>query len=162
VLIISNNDFLPSFIGGFGGKGEACRIINFQNYLPVEKFSDSKCIYIEPFTFTGVVFFNIPCKSAILNDKNENVFNLWNVLEKNHNEFVKELEFVFVGPSWFNQFRERTDPIGKAIFYYMCNHLEWEGDTGTLERIWYHGKKNWIISHFINSLTWISMIFMEC
>lgn len=124
-----HSETLSSLLVGAGAKTTACIMYKIHEFFPV--LNDWRQIYCEPFLFTGAMFWNIPCKSAILNDLNNYVYCFWHVIAKHYDEFCKELEYVFLGSKWFDEFKSRTDEIGKAITFYMANRCSHGGIQST-------------------------------
>ena len=116
---MDNNIFTASPISGFGSKYRACIDAKLHLYLP--HFTHSKQIYVEPFCFSCTVFFNTNCKVAVLNDKNDYIYNFWHVVKEKYAELQKEWEYVWVGAKWIAEYAQRTDPVGKAVFFYLMN-----------------------------------------
>lgn len=112
---------MASCLYGFGGKSRACVEYGLHEFLP--KFTNFNQIYVEPFCFTCAMFFNSHCKSAVLNDKNEMIWNFWDVIQHRYAEFEKEMEYVWCGEAWFKRYQARTDPIGKAVFFYLASKV---------------------------------------
>lgn len=80
-------------------------------------------IYVEMFSGSCVMFFNlepIP-SSVILNDKDDNIFNFWNVIKKKYEEFNSELKYTWNGDKWVNDLIDKKDDISKAILFYLKN-----------------------------------------
>lgn len=121
------NGVIPSPISAFGGKFNALLEVGLQNYLP--KFTSGNQNYIEMFCYSAVMFFNIrPApKSAILNDKNIEVINFFRCIRNNQEELEKELEYVWVSPQAFEEFQDRTDPVGRAVMFYLRNRNGFSG-----------------------------------
>ena len=61
--------------------------VEIQKYFPPHK------IYIEPFFGAGGMFFNKPkAETNILNDLDSDVFNLFNIITNNGNEFLEHFK----------------------------------------------------------------------
>lgn len=117
---MTRKDVVSSCIKGYGAKNEACRTFGLHEFIP--QLTDHLQVYIEPFFFSGAVFWNVECKSAALNDKNDNIFNFWKVIRdpETFDKFSKELQYIWYGKAWFDDLKIRQDPIGKALFFYIC------------------------------------------
>lgn len=117
------NKFLKSPLSGYGSKSEACRIFKLHEFFPI--LTDYKQIYIEPFCFTASVFWNIQCKSAILNDIEGEIMNFWEVMLHKRQELNEKILPIWIGDEWYNQLNqiinETNDPVYRAIRFYMCN-----------------------------------------
>ena len=104
---------------GFGNKTVAIKQFGIDEFIP--PLTNDKQIYIEPFMFSGSMFWNLQSvRSAILNDKFDLIWNFWNCVKNKHEELIKELEYVWIGKKWFEEYKQREDPIGKAVFLYLC------------------------------------------
>ncbi len=121
---------MDSCIRAIGGKSHAIKMVGLDLYIPI---CDSNQYYVEPFCYSAVMFFNVKCRNAILNDYNDMIYNFWNVIKTQYTEFEKELEFVWIGKKWYDEFQKRTDPVGKAVFFYMDNK---QCHAGILEEKW--------------------------
>jgi len=82
-------------------------------------------IYIELFFGAGGLFFNKPkAKYSYLNDKDEDVFNLFMVMQNRKDDLLKEYEILPYDMALFNHWKvnKETDPIKKALrFLYLSN-----------------------------------------
>lgn len=116
----TKNDFmLSSLSGGFGNKARAIKEFGLNEFIP--PMTSNKQIYFEPFTYSGVMFFNLhKVWSAILNDKDDLIWNFLDCVKNRREELEKELEFVWIGKKWFEAYLQRTDPIGKAVWLYLA------------------------------------------
>jgi DNA adenine methylase len=87
-------------------------------------------IYIEPFFGAGGIFFNKQkSKINLLNDLNEDVANLYIVLQ-NHNElFTNALINIPIDQSIFNNWRKfpEKEPIQKALRFVMLSNFSYLG-----------------------------------
>ena len=112
---------LPSPLTSVGSKYYAIAYNNINQYIPIS--TDNHFTYVELFSGSAVMFFNVQTRSAILNDLDHRIFNFFDVISNNtlYNEFVHELEFVHVGKDWFEKYKDRIDPISQAIAFYIQN-----------------------------------------
>ena len=98
-----------------GNKGKIADKI--QSYFPDHK------IYIEPFFGAGGMFFNKrKAKYNIVNDLDSDVFNLFQVVLNNRDEFLESLEITPYSSELFEYWKKNkeTEPIKKAIrFIYL-------------------------------------------
>lgn len=78
---------MKSFIKWAGGKEKELPFIN--ENLPLD-FNR----YIEPFVGGGAVYFDIACKNSIINDKSEELIQLYEMIKSGNKEFVKKLEDI--------------------------------------------------------------------
>lgn len=82
-----NNKLVAPFLKWVGGKRQL--MTSIVEHLP-EKITDYK--YIEPFIGGGAVFFNLQPKSAIINDFNEELINVYQVIKVNLDELITDLK----------------------------------------------------------------------
>lgn len=123
---------MDSCLRAFGGKARIIRDSGLNNYIPI---CDSKTIYVELFCYSAVMFFNINCKNAILNDLNSNIINFWNVIAHKCEEFENELKYIWIAKEWYDELKKRTDDIGRALFFYMDNR---QNHAGIIENEWFY------------------------
>lgn len=102
---------------GYGAKSEACAQFGLHLYLP--EFHNRDEIFIEPFCFTASIFFNTNAKSAILNDKDDRIWNFWTVIKDHYDAFCHELEYSWVGAKWVAEYSKQTDPVSRAVAFYL-------------------------------------------
>lgn len=76
---------MKSFIKWAGGKEKELPII--LSNLP-KKYNR----YIEPFVGGGAVYFSIECNNSIINDKSDELINLYNLIQNGNKEFISRLE----------------------------------------------------------------------
>jgi DNA adenine methylase len=134
-------------IGGFGSKCRACVEARLHEYLP--NFPSNRKLYVEPFAFSAVMFLNTNAKRAILNDIDYRIYNFWTVLKNKYDAFMHELECTYAGKSWFDEYEQRQDDVGKAIFFYICNRVAWGGVSVPKFKFKY------LINHFQKDLQYI-------
>jgi DNA adenine methylase len=123
VVIMEEVNHSP--ISGFGSKYRACKEAGLHLYLP--SFTSKKQIYVEPFCSSAVMFFNSNARSAVLNDKDNNIFNFWEVIRDKIDEFNKELKYTWNGTAWMEKYANRTDDIGRAVLFYLSNRISFTG-----------------------------------
>ena len=116
---------IKSPITGFGSKYRACREWGIHEYIP--PMTANHQIYVEPFVFSGIMFFNIKCRTAIINDKLDLIWNFWKVVKEQRETLESELEYVWIGKKWFDEYQNRTDPIGRAVYFYLMNQASHKG-----------------------------------
>lgn len=117
---------MPSCLSLFGGKGRGCREFGLHQFIP--PLTNNKIIYTESFFGTGVMFFQLPqCRTAVLNDKLDLIWNFWKVVKEQSHEFEDEIKFVWVGKKYFDEYKKREDPIGKAVYFYLMNRNSHKG-----------------------------------
>lgn len=99
----------------------------------LQKHFPAHHIYIEPFFGAGGMFFNKPkAKINILNDLDNDVFNLFNVIKTKEDELLYKLEltpyseFVF---DWWKTENE-TEDVWKAVRFIYLSNYGFMGQTG--------------------------------
>lgn len=91
----------------------------------IQKHFPAHEIYIEPFFGAGGMFFNKPkAKVNILNDLDNDVFNLFEIIKTNDIDLLDKLEITpysdFVFQNWKE--KEETENVWKAVrFIYLSN-----------------------------------------
>lgn len=109
---------MDSCIRSIGGKSYAIKSAKIDLYIPTLMSNE---YYVEPFCSSAVMFFNVKCKNAILNDYNDSIYNFWNTIKNQYESFENELKYIWIGKKWFEEYEKRTDPVGKAVFFYLDN-----------------------------------------
>lgn len=117
----------------FGSKVKAIR--SLKPYFP--PFNRIDQYYIDPFMGSLILPFNLNPRSVILNDINNDLYNFWQCVKNNAEELAKELEYVWVGENWYYEYQKRTDPIGKAVYFYI-QHLTSHGYDDTSNKTFRH------------------------
>ena len=88
-------------------------------------------LYIELFFGAGGLFFNKKpiAPHNILNDLDDDVYNLWTVLQANHQELKEAIEQMPLSHSLFNYWvrNKETDPIKKATRFLMLSNFSLYG-----------------------------------
>lgn len=84
-------------------------------------------IYIEPFAGSAVVFFSKKdAYNSILNDKNNNIVNFYQIAKKYPEDLIRECDAVLQSESLFEQYKlclkdEFAEPFAKAVaFWGLC------------------------------------------
>lgn len=93
-------------------------------------------LYIEPFFGAGGVFFNKPLANHnFLNDKNEDVANLYWVVKHQKNKLIKEYKMLPTHKSIFNYWkgRKEKEPIYKALRFLFLSNFSYLGRKETLK-----------------------------
>jgi DNA adenine methylase len=91
-------------------------------------------IYIEPFFGAGGLFFNKPkAKCNLINDYNNDVYNLFMVLKNRNNEFLESFDNLPIDQSIFNYWNkiQETDPIQKALRFVLLSNFSYLGQANT-------------------------------
>jgi DNA adenine methylase len=101
---------------------------DLENHFPQHK------IYVEPFFGAGGMFFNKrKAKFNFLNDIDEDVFNLFNVVNRHYDDFVLKFETMPIHEILMNYWKQNkeTDNVLKALrFIFLSNFtLFGKGDT---------------------------------
>ena len=87
---------LKSPLGYLGGKSRLAKRI-------VEKIPDHTC-YVEPFCGGAWVYFRKkPSRVEVLNDRDGELANFWNVIRHHLPEFLRCLDFTIVSREEFNR-----------------------------------------------------------
>lgn len=92
-------------------------------------------IFIEMFFGGGGMFFSKPlAKYNILNDNDDDVYNLFMVLKTQKKAFYRQLELLPITDSLFQYWRhnKETEPIMKALRFIMLSNFSYMGKMDTL------------------------------
>lgn len=90
---------------------------------------------IELFFGAGGSFFNLPIpKYAILNDLDDDVFNLYMVVLNKKQELIKQIQLMPITESLVKYWKknEETEPIKKAIRFLLLSNFTYLGKGDTL------------------------------
>jgi len=112
--------------------------MELQKYFPEHK------IYVEPFFGAGGMFFNKPkAKFNFLNDIDEDVFNLFNVVSRQYDEFVLKVETMPMHEGLMNYWKDNreTDNVLKALRFIFLSNFTLFG-TGVTLRVGSLNSKN--------------------
>lgn len=118
------NKPLKSPLGYLGGKSRLAKRI-------VEKIPAHTC-YVEPFCGGAWVYFTKePSCVEILNDRDGELANFWNVIRHHLPEFLRYLDFTIVSREDFNREKEQnpallTD-VQRAVRYYRLQRMGYGG-----------------------------------
>jgi site-specific DNA-adenine methylase len=99
----------------FGSKFRALNTII--PYFP--QFHGIDIVYIDFFMGSLIIPFRLNPRSVLLNDIDNDLYNFWNVIHYKSKEFEEEMKYVYIGKAWFDNYKLRTDDVGKAIFTYI-------------------------------------------
>ena len=97
---------------------------DIQKHFPQHK------IYIEPFFGAGGMFFNKPkAKYNIVNDLDSDVFNLFQVVSTQKDEFEKAFYQMPIHEDLLEYWKQNneTDPIRKALRFLLISNMTWMG-----------------------------------
>lgn len=118
---------LPSPLSIAGSKYSMLKHQGLKYYIP--RMTDNHYVFFDLFMGTGIMFFNVQCVSAILNDIDDEIFNFWNVVldDTTYPIFMKELDKVWVGKAWYEKYIQQPDSISQAIAFYIRNRNNYSG-----------------------------------
>lgn len=91
--------------------------------------------YIEPFFGAGGMFFSKPqAQYNILNDSDDDVFNLFNVIRSRHQDLFRCLDRIPIHRSLFNEWRgkKETDPVIKAVRFLFLSNFGFLGKPSSM------------------------------
>jgi len=107
------------------------RLGNKQNIaMKIQTYFPQHEIYIEPFFGAGGMFFNKPkAKYNIVNDLDSDVFNLFQVVINNKDEFINCFEKMPIHSDLLDYWKENkeTEPIKKALRFILISNMTWLG-----------------------------------
>ncbi len=104
---LRKNKLVAPFVKWVGGKRQL--LSEIEKHLP-NAFSK----YYEPFIGGGAVLFHIQPKSAVINDSNEELVNLYNTIKKSPEKLIKNLKEHENKEEYFYKIRELDR--GKEIY----------------------------------------------
>jgi DNA adenine methylase len=110
-----------------GNKAKIAKEI--QSYFPPHK------IYIEPFFGAGGMFFNKPkAKYNIVNDYDNDVFNLFNVVMHRKDDFIEAFIKMPIHEGLLNHWKQNkeTDEILKALRFIFLSNFTYLGKGNTM------------------------------
>lgn len=96
----------------------------------IQKYFPEHTTYIEPFFGAGGMFFNKPkAKYNVVNDLDNDVFNLFQVLNDDYKELESAFYMMPVHSELLNYWKENkeTDPIKKALRFLFLSNLTFLG-----------------------------------
>jgi len=135
-----------------------------QKYFPPHK------IYIEPFFGAGGMFFNKPkAKYNMVNDLDSDVFNLFNVVINQKEEFEKSFKKMPVHSDLLNYWKENkeTEPIKKALRFLFLSNLTYLGNYKTINTTINQNEKREVLNNldyvfnFIEDVKFLNYDFIE-
>ena len=98
--------------------------------------------YFEPFVGSGVLFFALEPKSAVLSDTNPELINCYKAVRNHCNQVIAVLSRLQMNEETYYRVRDksyyRADPIQRAAFFIYLNRTCWNG----LYRVNKQGKFN--------------------
>lgn len=101
----------------------------------IQKYFPDHSVYIEPFFGAGGMFFNKPrARINILNDRDSNVYNCFNVLRHHKKELKEYIELMPVHTDFWNECRtkEPTNSIEKACYFLFLSNFGYMGKSECL------------------------------
>lgn len=107
---MGKNKLIGPFIKWVGGKRQ---LINSISELMPKGIN--KCKYVEPFIGGGALFFHLQLKSAVINDYNHDLINVYEVIRDNLDELIKDLQKHKNEAEYFYQLRllDRSEDFDK-------------------------------------------------
>ena len=96
------NKLVSPVVKWVGGKRQLLKEI--EHHLPLEVLN-GKAIYYEPFVGGGAVFFHLQPNTAVINDNNEELVNLYKVIKDYPEELIKSLKKYRNEEEYFYQIR---------------------------------------------------------
>ena len=110
-------------------------------------------VYIEPFFGAGGLYFNKQ-KSLhnLLNDIDDDVFNLWDVFIRKNSELIEKIESMPITKSLFDYWikNKETDEVMKALRFLMLSNFSIYGTSSTFHMS-VGNTKNILIQKFFGS-----------
>ena len=91
--------------------------------------------FIDMFFGAGGIFFHKPqADYNFCNDIDDDVFNLWKVLQSDKEELVKQIELMPYNDSLFNYWKanKETEPVMKAVRFLMLSNFGYMGTPDTM------------------------------
>lgn len=91
--------------------------------------------FIDMFFGAGGIFFHKPLADYnFCNDIDDNVFNLWLVLQSDKDELIKQIELMPISESLLKYWntKEETEPIKKAVRFLKLSNFGYMGKPETL------------------------------
>lgn len=112
-----NENFITKYnlVHYFGSKHQAVKVL--KPYFP--PFTQRDHYYYDIFCGSLALCFALNPKTVIINDKWNDLINFWECVKNNASELTHELDCVWSSRYWFEKFQQRTDSIGRAVFFYL-------------------------------------------
>jgi DNA adenine methylase len=91
--------------------------------------------FIDMFFGAGGIFFYKPLSHFnFCNDIDDDVFNLWSVLQNDKDELIRQIELLPISDTLFQHFRKSqySNPITKAVRFIMLSNFGYMGKTETM------------------------------
>jgi DNA adenine methylase len=144
VVAVSGGGFIHNVIMILRRLGNKSKIAH-----EIIKYFPQHEIYIEPFFGAGGMFFNKPkAKINILNDLDNDVFNLFDLIKSNDIDLLEKLELTpyseFVFQNWKEQ--QETERVWKAIRFIYLSNFGFMGQGSSLKLDSRNHKENAILN----------------
>lgn len=136
---MSGSGVVPSGITYFGGKFNALPLI--LSYFPRKR---SKTVFVELFAGSCAISVNYACNLTIINDIDEYLTNFlwvmqgsrfrhkpdnpeWRERLELYQDFETEIQTVARAPFFEEKYRDREDPVGKAVYFLLLSKNNFSG-----------------------------------
>jgi DNA adenine methylase len=130
--------------------------------LEIQKYFPQHDLYIEPFFGAGGMFFNKPkAKYNILNDIDEDVYNLFRQLIDNKEELIKMIQLTPITEKqfkeWANGKRENSNVLN-AVRFLILSNFGLYGKSNSL-RIGHNNTKELILKNIEKTFDYIKDVY---
>lgn len=101
-------------------------------------------VYLEPFFGTGSMYFLKPrAMHNIVNDLDDDVYNLWNVYVKQYDKLLEAIKDMPKSESLYNYWKKNkeSDEVLKALRFLMISNFSYLGQTGSFTIVAGNNKK---------------------
>lgn len=117
---------MNSIIKWAGGKEKELTYIK-------ESLPDKIDRYIEPFVGGGAVYFNMDIKNSIINDKSEELINLYRCIQNSDEEFFNKLKAIYRNWRLLENIVENNSDELLKIYRQYCEELTYNQDTKNIK-----------------------------
>lgn len=141
----------------FGNKTKIADVIH--RHFP------SHYTYIELFFGAGGMFFNKPqSKYNICNDIDNEVYNLWSVMQTNSDELRDEIEQLPMHNTLWNDYKNKKveNPILKAALFLMYSNFSYMGKGDTMRFTLNSNSKRILLQRFDFTISKIKNVLFMC
>lgn len=107
-------------------------------------------VYLEPFFGAGGLYFNKPqAMHNIVNDIDDDVFNLWSVYTKQYDKLLEAIQDMPKSESLFNYWKKNpeTDPVMRALRFLFLSNFSYMGKSDCFN-IAANNSKNVLLQRF--------------
>jgi DNA adenine methylase len=121
--------------------------------------------YIELFFGSGGMFFNKPqSKYNICNDIDNEVYNLWSVMQTNSDELRDEIEQLPMHNTLWNDYKNKKveNPILKAALFLMYSNFSYMGKGDTMRFTLNSNSKKILLQRFHFTISKIKNVLFMC